>query len=155
MPVSSRLPKSSESTLPPDSKTSLASTTPPASAATSTQRRQAVVPRARAARETLDAEREHERRGERAERRREAEAIGQHEAREGRGADRVGVEREPAHHDPRAEHAPRRRPKQQHLEHAALHELELEGIEHGGNLIDTHSHYKQRRNRGLARNVRA
>ena len=36
VPVSSRLPKSSESTLPPEWKTSLASTTPPASAATST-----------------------------------------------------------------------------------------------------------------------
>ena len=36
VPVSSRLPKSRESTFPPDSKTSLARTTPPASAATST-----------------------------------------------------------------------------------------------------------------------
>ena len=48
----------------------------------------------------------------------------------GRRADRVRIEREPAHHDPRAEQA--RRPReQQHLEHAALHELELEGVEHG------------------------
>ena len=36
VPVSSRLPNSKESTLPPEWKTSLASTTPPASAATST-----------------------------------------------------------------------------------------------------------------------
>ena len=71
------------------------------------ERGQAVVARARAAREALHAEREHERRGERAERRREAEPVGQHEPGEGRGADRVGVEREPAHHDPRAEQ-PRR-----------------------------------------------
>ncbi len=105
------------------------------------ERREAVVARARAARETLHAEREDERRGERAEWRGEAEAVGQHEAREGRGADRVRVEREPAHHDPRAEQAGRRR-EQQHLEHAALHEHEVEGLEHGVNLIDTHSHYK-------------
>ena len=94
------------------------------------ERGQAVVARARAAREALHAEREHERRGERSERRREAEPVGQHEPGEGRGADRMGVEREPAHHDPRAEQ-PRRERQQQHLEHAALHELELKGIEHG------------------------
>ena len=71
-----------------------------------------------------------ERRGKCAERRREAEAIGEHQAGERRRADGMGVERQPAHDDPRAEQAGSPR-EQQHLEHAALDELQLKGVEHG------------------------
>ncbi len=46
-------------------------------------------------------------------------------------------------HDPGAEQSSGTG-KQQHLEHAALNELQLKGVEHGRNLIDTHSHYKPR-----------
>ena len=67
------------------------------------ERGEAVVAAAPAAREPLHPEREHERGRERAERRREAEAVREHEAREGRGPGRVREEREPAQHDPRAE----------------------------------------------------
>ena len=40
-----------------------------------------------------------------AQRRGEADAIGEHETRKGRGADRMREEREPAQHDPGAEDA--------------------------------------------------
>ena len=151
VPVSSRLPKSSESTLPPEWKTSLAEHDAARERRDEHERREAVVPGARAPREALDAEREDERRRERAERRREAEAVGQHEAGERRRADGVGVERQPAHDDPRAEQARRAR-EQQHLEHAALHELQLKRIEHGEE-SNRYSFPLQERDARLARAV--
>ncbi len=88
---------------------------------------------ARLAREAVDAEREDECRRERAQRRGEAEPVGQYETGKGRRADRVGIEREAAHHDPGAEQ-PRREREQQHLEYPTLHELELKRLEHGSGI---------------------
>ena len=72
---------------------------------------------------------EDEGRPEGAERRGEAEAVGENEAGEGRGADRVREEGQPAQDDPGAEQARRDR-EDQDLDQAALDEGQLEGLEH-------------------------
>ena len=57
----------------------------------------------------------------------EAEPVGEHQPREGRGADRVGEEGEAAQHDPGAEQAGRDG-EDQHLDQPALDEGKLEGL---------------------------
>src|SRR5207247_1266299 len=67
---------------------------------------------------------------ERADLRRESEAVGEDEAREGRGCKGVRVERKAAHHDPGAKQAEADR-QQEDLEHAALDEGKLKRVEQG------------------------
>ena len=59
----------------------------------------------------------------------EAEAPGQHEPREGGGADRVGVEGQPAQDDPGADQSPGHG-EDQHLDDPVLDEGQLERLEH-------------------------
>src|SRR4029079_16444108 len=59
----------------------------------------------------------------------EAEPVGEDEAGEGGGTDRVGEEGQAAHDDPGAEQSGRAG-EDQDLEQAALNEGELEGLEH-------------------------
>ena len=128
--ISSRLPKSSVSTLAPEPKTSLARITPAARQPTRTIATTAVVVlasrrpsaelpalKASAAPKAPSGARE-------------AEAVGEDQAREGGGADRVREEGEAAQDDPGAEQAGRDR-EDQDLEQAALDEGELEGLEQG------------------------
>jgi hypothetical protein len=91
------------------------------------ERGQAVIAAFAAPPEQREGEREHDRGGEGAKRRRKPEAVRDHQARERRGADRVGVEGEPAQHDPGPEKTGADR-EQQHLEEPALDERELEGL---------------------------
>ena len=71
-----------------------------------------------------------QRRGpERAERRREAEAVGDDETGERRRPDRVRVEGEAAEHDPRPQQAAGQR-EQEDLHQPALHEGERERLQH-------------------------
>ena len=60
---------------------------------------------------------------------REAEPVGQDEPREGGGADRVGVEGQPAQDDPRADE-PAGHGEDQHLDDPVLHEGQLKRLEH-------------------------
>ncbi len=93
------------------------------------ERGEAVVPASAATREPLDPERECEGGGERAKRRREAEAVREHEPGEGRRPDGVREECEPAQDDPRAEQpCPKR--EQHDLDQATLDECVLERREH-------------------------
>ena len=80
--------------------------------------------------EAPDREREQQRRAEAAERRGEAQPVGQHEPGKRRRGGRVGGERETAQHDPAAERAGQHG-QQQQLEERALDEGELERLEHG------------------------
>src|SRR5207248_8214779 len=89
-----------------------------------------VVAAAPPARERPDGESEDNRGGQRAERRREREAVREYEPREGGGRDGVGVERQAAEDDPRSEQAGAAG-EEQHLEEAPLHEREVEWSEHG------------------------
>jgi hypothetical protein len=59
----------------------------------------------------------------------EAEAFGEHEPGEGRRADRVGVEGQPAQNDPRPDETPGRG-EDQHLDDPVLDEGQLERLEH-------------------------
>ena len=128
--TSSRLPKSSVSTLAPEPKTSLARITPGGQAGDEDDRDDAVGVLLPARPRAAVAGAEGERRGEGAERRREAEAVGEHQAREGGGADRVREEGQPAEDDPGAEQAGGDG-EDQDLDQAALDEGELEGLEQG------------------------
>ena len=89
----------------------------------------AVAPLLLAAAEQRGAEAEDDRGAEGAERRREAQPIGQHQPREGGGADRVGEEGEPAQDDPGAEQAGGHG-EDQDLDQATLNEGQLERLEH-------------------------
>jgi len=102
------------------------------------QRRQAVVAAAPRRREPLDAQGEERGCRKCPERGREAQAVGEHEARERRGCHRVRVEREPAHHDPGAEEAGSDG-QQEHLEHAPLDEGVVKRREH---LPANNTHYQ-------------
>ncbi len=75
-----------------------------------------------------------------AERRREAEPVGEHQPGEGRGADRVREEGEPAQDDPGAEQ-PGRDGEDQDLDQAALDEGQLEGLEHRPRLNQNEIHF--------------
>ena len=59
----------------------------------------------------------------------EAEPVGQHEPREGGGADGVGVEGQPAQDDPGADEPPGHG-EDQHLDDPVLDEGQLERLEH-------------------------
>ena len=123
--MSSRLPKSSVSTSPPEWKTSLARITP-RPGGHEHERGQAVVAVAPAGQPSR---RGSDRGADGAERRREAEPVGEHEPGEGRGADRVGVEGQPAQDDPRADEPPGDA-EDPHLDDALLNEGQVERLEH-------------------------
>jgi len=88
-----------------------------------------VVARVVAGREAADGQGEDERDAERADRPGEAQAGGEHQARERRGRDAVGVEGQTTQDDPHAED-PGAAGEQQDLPEAALHEGEGERLEH-------------------------
>ena len=93
------------------------------------ERREAVVRGTAPAGQSPDRRGEGDRDSEGAERRREAEPVGEHETRKGRGADRVREEGEPAQHDPGAEHTGADA-ENQYFNQATLHEGKLERLEH-------------------------
>ncbi len=148
--VSRRLPKSSESTLPAEWNTSLASTTPPARAATSTSAVRLSYPARglRARRSTPNANSSAAANAPSGAE--NPETVRKHQPGKRRRPDCMRIEREPTHDDPGTEQA--RSPReQQNLEQTALNERKLKRLEHEPNLIDTHSHYKKHTGSGPSR----